>query len=171
VHFDIVFKLLQGPIIGPTIRPILVSVVLTKASSIVSAGLQLSRDKYTRTKRQLCSLVPHHSHTRIDQDSALPLRYSLSLLLSSINMPSQKLSCEDTLNAYLYSTDDVVDRLVRVQGHDLRSSHVSTAASARSSQKPKDNGVGAAVRRLERAMDKITDRVLLADARTYQQGM
>src|ERR1700709_879264 len=89
-------------------------------------------------------------------------------------MSSQKPSSEHMLGTYLFSTNGIVDRFVLARGYNLRSndaiSRPATHPITTRSQKDKDQNTEVAVSKLEKEMDKITDPILVADARAYQQG-
>jgi hypothetical protein len=70
------------------------------------------------------------------------------------------------LNTYLYSTDNLADRLVQAQSHNLRrhkaGGHPRPATTTNT--KNREKTTDAAVRMLEKEMDKITDPTIVANA-------
>ena len=76
------------------------------------------------------------------------------------------------LDAYLSPTDNVTDRLAKQQGRDSRSSKCPKKPDADSKgQKRKEKKNDAAARKLEKAMDGMTNPALLRRAREDQRGM
>ena len=92
-------------------------------------------------------------------------------------MDAQGSSSKDKLDTYLYSTNNVVDRMVQAPySRVLRSTsktttdkgHINTTyLKGKDKDKKKDE---TAVHRLEKWMDGRTNATLLRDAKMYQQG-
>ncbi|EXJ65360.1 hypothetical protein A1O7_01701 [Cladophialophora yegresii CBS 114405] len=82
---------------------------------------------------------------------------------------------EDMLSTYLYATRSVADRLVdgtrRVLRSDKNKASVNRPTAITQGGQENEKGDDFAVTRLEKEMDKITDRVLLSDAQAYQRGL
>ena len=81
-------------------------------------------------------------------------------------MGHQEGSSRDNLNNHLYSNDNLNDRLLQGNKRTLRSNHTGDGDRDQKASRRDD----AAVRKLEREMDRLTDPLLLGDAREYQQG-
>ena len=88
-----------------------------------------------------------------------------------VAMAPQRSTSKHMLDTYLYTTNNVVDRLTQPQARTLREDiarpGVPSKVTDKLNQAKKDE---AAVRRLEKQMDKITDPVLVYGATKYQQG-
>jgi hypothetical protein len=79
-------------------------------------------------------------------------------------------SFENMLNTYLYSTENLADRLIQAQSHNLRrhkAGHPRPAGTTNT--KDREKTTDAVVRMLEREMDKIADPTIIdnADAMAY----
>jgi hypothetical protein len=74
-------------------------------------------------------------------------------------------SFENMLNTYLYSTENLADRLIQAQSHKPRRHRAGHPRSASTTNtKNRENTTDAAVRMLEKEMDKITDPTIVAEA-------
>ncbi|KAJ9606344.1 hypothetical protein H2200_009305 [Cladophialophora chaetospira] len=73
------------------------------------------------------------------------------------------------LNTYLHSDDGIIDRITQGDGRVLRNANRSTQPGS-AAQKHGGKKDTAAIQKLEKEMDKMTDPVLLRDAKAYQQG-
>ncbi|OCT54538.1 hypothetical protein CLCR_01015 [Cladophialophora carrionii] len=88
-------------------------------------------------------------------------------------MSSRSHAADDMLSTYLYATRSVADRLLDGNGRVLRSDK-NKASMSRVMACPwrtPEKGNNVVVTRLEKEMDKITDPVLLNDAKAYQRGV
>lgn len=82
---------------------------------------------------------------------------------------SQALSTVYVLNAYLYDTNNVVDRLVNPNGRVLRNeSNNKKARTTRNNKKSKEV-CRKAICKLEKEMDRLTDLTIVSMARESQK--
>ncbi len=81
-------------------------------------------------------------------------------------MGHQEDSSTDNLNTHLHSTNNLVDRLLQGNGRILRKNNTGVGDQHQNTRRSND----AAMRKLEKEMDKLTDPLLLLDAIEYQQG-
>ncbi|KAJ9493958.1 hypothetical protein H2202_010625 [Exophiala xenobiotica] len=87
-------------------------------------------------------------------------------------MSSTKRSPSGMLDAYLLPTDNFTGRLAQQQGRDLRSSKTPKKPDADTNgQKTKEKKNDAAVRKLEKEMDGMTNPALLRHAREDQRAL